>query len=55
VLDLANNFGLKSVAEGVEDEATLDALRGLGCTVGQGYAIGRPMSDSALIDWFMAH
>jgi EAL domain-containing protein (putative c-di-GMP-specific phosphodiesterase class I) len=54
VLDLANNFGLKSVAEGVEDDATLDALRALDCTLGQGYAIARPMTDSALIDWFLA-
>jgi EAL domain-containing protein (putative c-di-GMP-specific phosphodiesterase class I) len=54
VLDLAGNFGLKTVAEGIEDERTLDALRDLGCTIGQGYAIGRPMPDTALIDWFRA-
>ena len=54
VLDLAGNFGLKTVAEGIEDERTLDSLRDLGCTIGQGYAIGRPMPDTALIDWFRA-
>jgi EAL domain-containing protein (putative c-di-GMP-specific phosphodiesterase class I) len=42
-LDLAHNFGLSVVAEGIEDENTLNWLRTKGCDVGQGYAVGRPM------------
>lgn len=42
-LDLAHNFGLSVVAEGIEDESTLNWLRAKGCDVGQGYAVGRPM------------
>ena len=49
VLDLANNFGLISVAEGVEDEATLNALQEMGCTLAQGYYIARPVSREALL------
>ena len=32
------------VVEGVEDAATLDALRAWGCDVAQGYHIARPMA-----------
>jgi GAF domain-containing protein len=37
------------VAEGVEDDATLNALRGQGCDVAQGYLLGRPMPASELV------
>ncbi|WP_117237204.1 bifunctional diguanylate cyclase/phosphodiesterase [Thermus sediminis] len=42
VLALAQALGLAAVAEGIEDEATLAYLRGLGFTLGQGYLLGRP-------------
>ena len=37
VVDLAHEFGVRTVAEGVEDEATADLLRGIGCDVAQGF------------------
>jgi len=40
------------VAEGIEDAGTGDLLRRLGCDVGQGYFIGRPMSAAALVATF---
>jgi diguanylate cyclase len=40
---LAHGLGLTVVAEGVEDEATLDALVAAGCDVVQGYLLGRPV------------
>jgi len=43
-IDLAHQLGLKVVAEGVEDERTLDLLRSLGCDYAQGYLIGKAMS-----------
>lgn len=43
VIDLAHNFGLDVIAEGVEDEETRDQLEALGCDHIQGYLIGRPM------------
>jgi predicted signal transduction protein with EAL and GGDEF domain len=43
IIALANNLGLKVVAEGIENEAQLDVLRELGCERGQGYLFARPM------------
>jgi len=45
---LAHSLGRKVVAEGVENQAVLDALIEMGCDVAQGYAIGRPMSIDSL-------
>jgi diguanylate cyclase (GGDEF)-like protein len=42
-VDLAHNLGLRAVAEGVEEPATLEQLAALGCDAAQGYAIGRPL------------
>jgi EAL domain-containing protein (putative c-di-GMP-specific phosphodiesterase class I) len=42
VVRLAADFGKKTVAEGVEDDATLAELRALGVDYAQGYGIGRP-------------
>jgi EAL domain-containing protein (putative c-di-GMP-specific phosphodiesterase class I) len=43
IVDLAHNFSLKVVAEGVEDEETADALEALGCDTLQGYWFGKPV------------
>ncbi len=42
IIDLAHNLGHRVVAEGVEDTATLELLRGLGCDVAQGFLFSRP-------------
>jgi EAL domain-containing protein (putative c-di-GMP-specific phosphodiesterase class I) len=42
VVALAGGFGLTTIAEGVEDEATLALLRELGVDLAQGFYIGRP-------------
>jgi diguanylate cyclase len=41
-IELAHTMGLKVVAEGIEDDATLTLLVGLGCDVAQGYYISKP-------------
>ncbi|MBV8686380.1 MAG: EAL domain-containing protein [Alphaproteobacteria bacterium] len=46
---LAHELGLKVVAEGVEDEACLAALRSMGCDLAQGYLIARPMPAEAVL------
>jgi diguanylate cyclase len=51
VIDLGHNLGMRVVAEGIETNATLHALRQAGCDVGQGYVIARPMPVDALHDW----
>ncbi len=47
-VQLAHELGLKVVAEGIEDEACLAFLRGIGCDYAQGYHVGRPMSADDL-------
>jgi diguanylate cyclase (GGDEF)-like protein len=49
-VDLGHNLGLRIVAEGVEDAATLEWLRSLGCDTAQGYHISRPTSPEAVIE-----
>jgi diguanylate cyclase (GGDEF)-like protein len=47
-IDLGRNLGLEVVAEGVETQEAWDALRAQGCTLAQGYFIGRPMPAEEL-------
>ena len=42
IVDLARSFGMKTVAEGVETQAQLEALKALGCDRAQGYLLGHP-------------
>ncbi len=51
VIDLAHNFGMTVVAEGIEDIETLQFLAGLGCDYGQGFFIGRPMTLDVFETW----
>lgn len=43
VIELAHNFSMKVVAEGVEDRKTADRLIELGCDVLQGYYFDKPL------------
>ena len=43
VVSLASDFGLRTIAEGVEDEETLAMLREYGADFAQGYHLGRPL------------
>jgi diguanylate cyclase (GGDEF)-like protein len=47
-IQLAGKLGIRVVAEGVEDEATWNALRELGCDVIQGYLLSRPLPAAEL-------
>jgi PAS domain S-box-containing protein len=44
IIGIAEQFGLKTIVEGVEDELTLELLRELGADYAQGFHIGRPAS-----------
>ncbi|OBH29830.1 diguanylate phosphodiesterase [Mycobacterium sp. E342] len=50
-VDLAQNLGADLVAEGVEDEATLSALRRYGCTITQGFVHSPPLPADELRRW----
>jgi diguanylate cyclase len=43
VIQVASMFGLQVVAQGIEREDQREALAVLGCELGQGYLLGRPM------------
>jgi diguanylate cyclase (GGDEF)-like protein len=51
VIDLARNLGLRTVAEGVEDDQTWSALTELGCDKAQGYVLARPMAADEFTRW----
>lgn len=53
-IELARKLGLKSVAEGVEDEQTWRQLAALGCDVCQGFFSARPMPRHELKNWHAA-
>jgi PAS domain S-box-containing protein len=42
VIEIAGVFDLQTIAEGIEDESTLELLRGLGADYAQGFHLGRP-------------
>ncbi|MGH8169294.1 MAG: EAL domain-containing protein [Steroidobacteraceae bacterium] len=48
MIGLASAFGLKVVAEGVETQGQLEALRRMGCDQWQGYLHSRPMPAEQL-------
>jgi diguanylate cyclase (GGDEF)-like protein len=50
-VDLAHGLGLTVVAEGVENDSTLQALGALGCDEAQGYHLARPMPADAFAAW----
>jgi len=51
IIDLAHKFGLKVVAEGVEDRKTKEMLENLNCDTAQGYYISRPVSPIEFRSW----
>ena len=48
ILSLSRSFGIRCTAEGIEEQAELDALTGWGCTEGQGYLFGKPTEAVAI-------
>ncbi len=47
IVNLAQGFGCQTIAEGVEDDATLRLLRDFGVDFAQGFYVGRPSLCSA--------
>jgi diguanylate cyclase (GGDEF)-like protein/PAS domain S-box-containing protein len=50
-IELAHALDLRVIAEGVEDAATLEVLRGMGCDLAQGYFISAAIPDNATETW----
>ena len=54
-IDLAHKLGLDVVAEGVENQETLELLQKLGCDIVQGHYLGKPMPIQKLLQWVKEH
>lgn len=50
-IELAHNLGMQVTAEGVENEESVELLRGYGCDTLQGYHICRPVAAADLEDF----
>ncbi len=50
-IHLAHDLGLRIIAEGVEDERTMERLSSLGCDFGQGYHFSPAVSAEAFRRW----
>ncbi|MEQ3640109.1 MAG: EAL domain-containing protein [Alteromonas sp.] len=52
IIDLAHNFDLKVIAEGVETLPSLSLLNQWGCNYAQGYLISRPVPVEQFMQWY---
>jgi diguanylate cyclase (GGDEF)-like protein/PAS domain S-box-containing protein len=50
IVEIGRSLGMATVAEGIETEAQLERLRGLGCDLGQGFLLGRPLHSDVIAD-----
>ncbi|MCF2949558.1 EAL domain-containing protein [Paraglaciecola aquimarina] len=48
IINMAKSLGLETVAEGIENKATLHKLLSMGCSVGQGYYWSKPVPEEEL-------
>jgi len=54
VIDLAAGLGTQVVAEGVEDQATWELLRAMGCDTAQGWLLSKALPAQELTPWMLA-
>ncbi len=54
-IELAQNLGMRAVAEGVEDGEAWRQLRELGCDQVQGYVASRPVPFEELVAWLQGN
>ena len=51
IISLAHNLDMQVVAEGIENQRVYDMLADMGCEIGQGFHMARPMPARALSEW----
>ena len=54
-IEIGHNMGLLVIAEGVEQQGSLDILRGLRCDMVQGYLFSRPLPAEDFRQWHAAY
>lgn len=52
VISLGHTFSRFTVAEGVETNEHFEMLRAMGCDIGQGFGIARPMPAKEFVTWY---
>lgn len=52
ILDLANDLGMESLGEGLDEERQVQKLLQLGCRNGQGYLFSKPLPLDDFVLWF---
>jgi diguanylate cyclase (GGDEF)-like protein len=55
IINLGHGLGMYVVAEGVEDQPTLDTVTRLGCDIAQGFYLSRPLTAENTTRWLHAH
>ena len=50
-LALANKLNLKTIAEGIENSEVMSLATEIGCNIGQGYYIAKPMPAKEVMQW----
>ena len=50
-VNLARDFEMDTVAEGIETKEVLEQLKVMGCTYGQGYYFSKPLSSEEMDQW----
>lgn len=54
IIYMTKRLGMTVVAEGIEDEQLLEKLKEMGCEVGQGYGLAKPMPVEKLNQWMVS-
>ena len=55
IIGIANTFGMKLIAEGVETEVQRELLRQSGCYCYQGYLFAKPAIAQQIAEWIILH
>jgi len=48
IVEIGRSLAMATIAEGIETPTQLERLRGLGCNLGQGFLLGRPLDAVAI-------
>jgi diguanylate cyclase (GGDEF)-like protein len=49
VVEIGRALGMATIAEGIETDRQLERLRAMGCRLGQGYLLGRPLAPDDIL------
>ncbi len=52
-IQMAHNFGMQAAAVCIPTDADLRTLCELGCDIGQGFLLGKPMSAEGIGEWIV--